>query len=45
MQLADNSIFLTIATVLAGFNISKKVDKAGAVIEPEVHFSGFIRHV
>ena len=44
MYLADNSIFLTVATILSVFDISKGVDQSGNVIEPEVDFSGFIRY-
>ena len=44
MYLADNSIFLAVASILSVFEISKKQDKAGKVVEPEVDFSGFIRY-
>lgn len=43
MHLAENSIFLAVANILASFNISKKLDDRGVAIEPEIDFSGFIR--
>jgi len=42
--LADNSIFLAIATMLYVFNISKAKDLHGAEITPAVEYDGFISH-
>ncbi|KAL5476745.1 hypothetical protein ACEPAI_2931 [Sanghuangporus weigelae] len=44
MHLAEHSIFLIVASMLAVFNIMKAKDAAGHVIEPEVDFRGFISH-
>ncbi|KAI5117759.1 hypothetical protein M0805_000603 [Coniferiporia weirii] len=44
MHLAESSIFITIATMLSVFNISKAEDPNGKIIEPEVEFTGFISH-
>jgi hypothetical protein len=41
--LADNSVFLAIATMLYAFNISKAKDQQGAEITPAVEYDGFIR--
>ncbi len=44
MYLAENSVFLAIATLLAVFNISKAVDPVtGEEITPDVEYDGFIR--
>ncbi|KAF2103859.1 cytochrome P450 [Rhizodiscina lignyota] len=43
--LADSSVFLTIASALAAFNISKATDANGKEIEPKVEFTpGIISH-
>jgi len=42
--LADNSIFLAIATMLCVFNISKAKDQHGVEITPAVEYDGFISH-
>ncbi|KAK0482393.1 cytochrome P450 [Armillaria novae-zelandiae] len=45
MYLAENSVFLAIATMLAVFNISKAVDPVtGEEITPDVEYDGFISH-
>lgn len=44
MYLADNSIFIAIASFLAVFNFSKAKNKDGETIEPEVDYAGFIRY-
>ncbi|TDL24453.1 cytochrome P450 [Rickenella mellea] len=44
MHLAENSLFLTVATILATFDIAKATDADGNEITPEVEFSGFISH-
>lgn len=43
MHLADNSIFITVASILAVFNITKYRDANGVEITPTVDYSGFIR--
>ena len=43
MYLADSSIFLAVASILAVFNITKAKDRDGYEVEPEVDFRGFIR--
>jgi hypothetical protein len=46
MYLAENSVFLGIANILAVFDISKAVDsRTGEVITPAVEYDGFIRWV
>ena len=45
MHFAMNSIFLASASVLYGFNITKKRDARGREIVPEVDFRGFLRCV
>ncbi|KAI0299745.1 cytochrome P450 [Multifurca ochricompacta] len=45
MHLADASLFLYIATILAAFDISKAVDDCGRVIETNAEFtSGLVSH-
>ncbi|KAH8116168.1 cytochrome P450 [Phellopilus nigrolimitatus] len=44
MHLAENSIFIAVATMLSVFDISKSKDSNGIIIEPEVDYSGFISH-
>lgn len=44
MHLADKSIFIAIASLLAVFDFSKAKDKYGGTIEPEVDYAGFIRY-
>jgi cytochrome P450 len=45
VHLADTSLFLYIATILAAFDISKAVDDSGHVIEVNAHFtSGLVSH-
>ncbi|PBK80553.1 cytochrome P450 [Armillaria gallica] len=45
MYLAENSVFLAIATLLAVFDISKAVDPVtGEDITPDVEYDGFISH-
>lgn len=44
-ELADASVFLSIAQSLAVFNITKPTDESGKVIEPKVYFQpGIISH-
>lgn len=43
MHLADNSIFITVASILAVFNIIKYRDVNGVELTPTVDYSGFIR--
>jgi len=43
--LADNSIFIAIATMLYVFNISKAKDQDGVEITPAVEYDGFIRYL
>ena len=43
MHLADSSIFLTVASMLAVFKITRAEDSDGNFVEPEVDFRGFIR--
>ena len=38
-HLADNSIWMTVATMLATMNINKRVDEHGHIIEPRVEFT------
>ena len=45
MHLADNSIYITIATILATFNITKEKGPDGKEIYPETDFVGFVRSV
>ncbi|TFY60461.1 hypothetical protein EVG20_g7406 [Dentipellis fragilis] len=42
MHLADNSIFIYIASILHIFRIVKAVDDEGVEIEPDVDYDGFI---
>ncbi|KAK0215658.1 cytochrome P450 [Armillaria fumosa] len=45
MYLAENSVFLAIATMLAVFNISKVADPVtGEEITPDIEYDGFISH-
>jgi len=44
MYLADNSIFITVASMLAVFDITKDRDAKGEEITPCVDYSGFISH-
>ena len=44
MHLADNSIFITVASILSVFNISKCRDANGEEITPIIDYSGFIRY-
>jgi len=43
--LADNSIFLAIATMLYVFHISKANDQHSAEITPAIEYDGFIRYL
>jgi cytochrome P450 len=42
LALADNSLFLTIASMLAVLHITKAVDDKGNEVEPKVWYDGFI---
>ncbi|KAF8217749.1 cytochrome P450 [Mycena galopus ATCC 62051] len=44
MHIAENSVFIAIATILCIFRISKSVDEQGKVVEPVVEYDGFISH-
>ncbi|KAF8911741.1 cytochrome P450 [Mucidula mucida] len=45
MYLAENSVFLTVATILATFDIRRVVDPVTRVeVLPEVEYDGFISH-
>lgn len=44
MHLVDNSIFITVASILAVFDITKACDRNGEEITPHVDYSGFISH-
>ncbi|THU89922.1 cytochrome P450 [Dendrothele bispora CBS 962.96] len=45
MYLAENSMFITVATILSAFQISKVFDpQSGKEIVPEVEYDGFISH-
>ncbi|KAF7974983.1 hypothetical protein HWV62_10733 [Athelia sp. TMB] len=44
MSLAENSVFLAIATLLYVFNISKAKNASGEDITPAVEYDGFICH-
>ncbi|KAJ7253713.1 cytochrome P450 [Mycena haematopus] len=44
MHIAENSVFIAIATILCMFRISKCVDEQGRVVEPVVEYDGFISH-
>ncbi|KAJ7484409.1 cytochrome P450 [Mycena latifolia] len=44
MHIAENSVFIAIATMLCVFRISKAVDEHGKDIEPVVEYDGFISH-
>lgn len=44
LYLADNSIFLAVATMLAVINITKARDEQGKEIIPDVDYRGFIRY-
>ncbi|KAF7334294.1 Cytochrome P450 [Mycena sanguinolenta] len=44
MHIAENSVFIAIATILCMFRISKSVDEQGNVVEPVVEYNGFISH-
>jgi hypothetical protein len=43
LYLAENSVFLGIATILAVFDIRRTVDEMGREVVPEVEYDGFIR--
>jgi cytochrome P450 len=43
LYLAENSVFLGIATILTVFDISRAVDEMGREVVPEVEYDGFIR--
>lgn len=45
MHLAETSIFLSIASLLYVFDITKARTEDGKEIEPEVEYDGFIRYV
>ncbi|KLO13999.1 cytochrome P450 [Schizopora paradoxa] len=44
MHLADNSIFITVASILAVFSITKCRDANGEELTPVIDYSGFISH-
>ncbi|TFK41697.1 cytochrome P450 [Crucibulum laeve] len=44
LYLAKNSIFLSIATILYVFSISKALDENGNEVTPDVQYDGFISH-
>ncbi|KAJ7885199.1 cytochrome P450 [Mycena olivaceomarginata] len=44
MHIAENSVFIAIATILCMFRVSKSVDEQGKVVEPVVEYDGFISH-
>ena len=44
MHLAENSIFIAVASLLSTFDFSKARDGVGNVVEPIVDFTGFIRY-
>ncbi|KAJ7098285.1 cytochrome P450 [Mycena epipterygia] len=44
MHIAENSVFIAIATILCVFRISKSVNEHGKVLEPAVEYDGFISH-
>ena len=44
MHLAENSIFIAVASLLSTFDFSKARDGDGNVVEPIVDFTGFIRY-
>ncbi|KAJ7054503.1 cytochrome P450 [Mycena amicta] len=44
MHIAENSVFIAIATMLSMFRITKAQDPKGMVIEPIVEYDGFICH-
>ncbi|KAJ6572074.1 cytochrome P450 [Mycena capillaripes] len=44
MHIAENSVFIAIATMLCMFRISKFVDEQGKVVEPVIEYNGFISH-
>ncbi|KAJ7669343.1 cytochrome P450 [Mycena polygramma] len=44
MHIAENSVFIAIATMLCVFCISKLVDEEGKVVEPVIAYDGFISH-
>ncbi|KAI0052063.1 cytochrome P450 [Auriscalpium vulgare] len=44
MFLAENSVFLYIASILYVYDISKARDVDGSEVEPEVEYTGFISH-
>ena len=43
MHFAENSIFLTIASILMVFDITKALDEMGNEVVSQVDFRGFIR--
>ncbi|KAJ7928145.1 cytochrome P450 [Mycena leptocephala] len=45
MHLAENSVFIAIATMLCMFRISKSIDEQSRVVDPTVEYDGFIRSV
>ncbi|KAF7348556.1 Cytochrome P450 [Mycena venus] len=44
MHIADNGVFIAIATILCMFRISKSVDEQGKIVEPIIEYDGFISH-
>ncbi|KAJ7931239.1 cytochrome P450 [Mycena leptocephala] len=44
MHLAENSVFIAIATMLCMFRISKSIDEQSRVVDPTVEYDGFISH-
>ncbi|KAF7291950.1 Cytochrome P450 [Mycena indigotica] len=44
LHVAENSVFIAIATILAMFRITKARDPEGKVLEPIVEYDGFICH-
>ncbi|KAJ7322934.1 cytochrome P450 [Mycena albidolilacea] len=44
MHIAENSVFIAIATILCMFRVSKSIDEQGKVVEPVVEYDGFISH-
>ena len=45
MYLAENSIFLAVASILQVFEIEKAKGVDGREVTPEVDFTGFIRYL
>ncbi|KAJ6606685.1 cytochrome P450 [Mycena sp. CBHHK59/15] len=44
MHIAENSVFIAIATMLYAFRISKPLDGQGKMQDPAVEYDGFISH-